>query len=430
MTDKVNSNVYIVDGVRTPFLKAGLSPGPFTASDLAVSAGRMVLTRMPFLPTDLDEVIVGCVMPGPKEMNIARVISLRLGCGKEVPAYTVARNCASGMEALDQAYKNILLGRSSLVLAGGTESMSHAPLYYSDKMVTWFNLMARAKTPAKRLSLLMSLRPSHFKPIIGLILGLTDHTVNLGMGQTAEIISDRFGINRNDMDEFTLLSHERLKKATDDGLFKDEMTELIDKNGKVYNFDEGLRRDGTLEKLGKLRPVFDKLGNVTAANSSQITDGSAMSVVCDEETVNKYNLEPLGVIKDIKWAGLDPAQMGLGPVFAIDKILKANNLSLNDIDYFEINEAFAGQFLACLEALKSDEFCKDELSVDKAYGEIPMDKVNIDGGAVSMGHPVGASGSRIVLHALNVLKRKNLKRAIATLCIGGGQGGAVLIERA
>lgn len=425
----MNKNVYIVDGVRTPFLKSGMSPGPFTASDLAVGAGRMVLTRMPFLPTDLDEVVVGCVMPGPREMNIGRVVSLRLGCGKKVPAYTVQRNCASAMEAIDQAYKNILLGRSSLVLAGGTESMSHAPLYYNDKMVTWFNHMARAKTPAKRLKLLMSLRSSHFKPLIGLILGLTDHTVKLSMGQTAEIISNRFGINRKDMDEFTLLSHERLANATDSGVFKEEMTELIDETGNVYNFDEGLRRDGTIEKLAKLRPVFDKLGNVTAANSSQITDGSAMCIVCDEETLNKYGLTPLGKIIDIKWAGLDPAQMGLGPVFATHKILKANNLKLTDIDYFEINEAFAGQVLACLKAFNDEKFCKEEFAMDKPYGVIPMDKFNIDGGAVSMGHPVGASGARITLHALNVLKRKNLKRAIATLCIGGGQGGAVLIER-
>lgn len=421
--------VYIVDGNRTPFLKAG-APGPFAAADLALQAGRPLLARQPFRPDQLDEVILGCVGPEADEANIGRIVSLRLGCGESVPAWTVARNCASGMQALDSATTNIAFGRSDLVLAGGTESMSHAPVLFHENFVTWLSEWARSKSIGQKLSALSKFKLSSLSPVIGLLKGLKDPVVGLSMGQTTEKIAWHFGINRQQMDLFAIRSHDRLAHAIDNGYFKDEIVPLYDTKGKAYTEDDGLRRGSTLEKLAKLRPVFDKpAGMVTAGNSAQITDGCAWIVLASEEAVKQYDLKPRGKIVDSQWAGLDPTQMGLGPVHASTPILQRNHLGLNDVDYWEINEAFAGQVLGCLAAWESDEYCRQQLGLDKAMGALDQERLNLDGGGISLGHPVGASGARIVLHALHVLERNNWQKAVSTLCIGGGQGGAMLIER-
>ena len=422
--------INIVDGTRTPFLKTGSKPGPFLASDLAVAAARPLLMRLGIAPEQLDEVILGCVMPTADEVNIARVVSLRLGCGKKVPAYTVQRNCASGMQAVDSAAKDIQLGRADLVLAGGTESMSHAPVLLNDQMVGWLGQWARARSVGQKAQALGQLRPTMFAPVIGLLRGLTDHTVGLSMGQTTEIIADRFGIDRGQMDAFSVRSHERLASATDSGAFAEELIPVYDAKGKHYAEDTGLRRDSSIEALAKLRAVFDKpYGKVTAGNSAQITDGAAWLVLASDKAVKQHKLPVLGRLLDVNWAGLDPAQMGLGPIHASTPLLQRHKLALSDIDVWEINEAFAGQVLGCLAAWESTDYCKTELGLKKAMGSINQTRLNMDGGGVSIGHPVGSSGARIILHCLNVLKRENLSRGIASLCIGGGQGGACLLER-
>lgn len=420
--------VYIVDGNRTPFLKVKGKPGPFTASDLAVQAGRALLARQPFEPNALDEVIVGCMMPGPDEANVARVIALRLGCGKHVPAWTVQRNCASGLQAIDCAADDIANGRSNLVLAGGVESMSHAPVLFNLEMVGWLADLNAAKSVGAKLGVFSKLRPKHLSPVIGLLRGLTDHTVGLSMGQTAEILAQRFNVTREDMDWYAMESHQRLAAAQDTGHLQ-EIETLYDASGKHYNADDGLRRDTDMARLAKLKPVFDRpFGKVTAGNSAQVTDGAAMLVLASEDAIKKYDLKVLGRIIDSHWAGLDPAQMGLGPAHAMAPILKRQHLSVADIDYWEINEAFATQVLACVRAWQDAEYCRTELGSDTAIGAIPRERLNVDGGGVSLGHPVGASGARVVLHLLNVLKRNGAKRGMASLCIGGGQGGAMLIE--
>jgi acetyl-CoA C-acetyltransferase len=421
--------VYVVDGSRTPFIKARGKPGPFKAADLAVAAGRPLLARQPFAPTEFDEVILGCVMPGPNEANIGRVSALRLGCGERVPAWTVQRNCASGMQSIDTAAHNIASGRSSLVLAGGVESMSHAPILFSDAMVHWLAAWAQARSAGARLKLLGSLRPGHLKPVIALLHGLTDPVVGLSMGQTAEILAHRFHISRDMMDSFALRSHQRLDTAHKQGHL-DEIEVMYDPQGNVYDHDDGVRADSTLEKLAKLRPVFDKgIGNVTAGNSAQITDGAAWVILASEDMVSRYNLPVMGELVDSQWAGLDPAQMGLGPVYAMAPIMLRHNFDSTDIDYYEINEAFAAQVLACLAAWQDTDFCRTELARDTAFSAIDEGRLNIDGGAVAIGHPVGASGARIVLHMLKVLQHRNARRGMTSLCIGGGQGGAMLIER-
>ncbi len=421
--------VYIVDGKRTPFLKARGKPGPFLASDLAVAAARPLMLRNNFEVADLDEVIVGCVMPTADEANIGRVIALRLGIPETVPAWTVQRNCASGLQALDSAYRNIKSGQSELVLAGGTEAMSRAPILYNDLMVNWLSLLMGAKTFGQKVSAFGKLRPAHLKPVIALIRGLTDPIVGLSMGQTTEEIAYRFGITREQMDEFAVSSHLRLADATDNGRLE-EIEAIYDNAGAFFDHDDGIRRDSSMENLAKLKPYFDrKYGMVTPGNSAQVTDGAAMLLLASDKAVKKYDLPVLAKITDSEWAGLSPRQMGLGPAHAMAPIMKRNKLAISDVDFWEINEAFAGQVLGCLKAWESKDYCMTELGIKDALGTIPHEQLNVDGGGISLGHPVGASGARIVLHLANTLKQNKAQRGIASLCIGGGQGGAMLIER-
>ena len=422
-----NRRVHVVDGARTPFLRAKTGLGPFTGSDLAVAAARPLVARQPFEATAFDEVIVGAAMPSADAANIGRVVSLRVGCGEKVPAWTVMRNCASGLQAIDTAYLNILAGRSSLVLAGGTDAMSHAPLLYGPVMVNWLAQWYAAKSFGQKAALATRFRLSQLAPVIAILRGLTDPVVKLSMGSTAEIVAKRFGITRAMMDAFAVESHRRLAFAQDNGHLK-EIEPLYDGDGTVYTADDGLRRDSAVEKLAKLKPVFDKTyGNVTAGNSSQITDGAAMLVIASEDVVREYNLKPLGTIVDSHWGALDPAEMGLGPVHAITPLLQRNHLKLEDLDAIEINEAFAAQVLGCVEAFADPVYMKEHFG--GSVGQVDRAKLNVDGGAIALGHPIGASGARVVLHALKVLERTGGKRAVASLCIGGGQGGAMLLER-
>ena len=425
--------VYVVDGARTPFLKSKNRPGPFSAADLATQAGRALLMRQPFAPRELDEVILGCAAPSVDEVNIGRVAALRIGCGEKVPAWTVMRNCASGMQAVDSAMTNIVAGRANLVLAGGVDALSRAPLLYGDKMVLWFSDMAAARTTGQRLALFARLPVANLlKPIIGIMKGLTDPMVGLLMGQTAENLAHRFGITRGQMDAFSVRSHRRVAEAQQKGWLAPgggEVEALYDANGKVYALDDGVRSDASMESLAKLKPFFDrKYGNVTPGNSSQITDGAAWLLLASEEALRRYDLAPLGRIVDSQWAGLDPAQMGLGPVHAATPILKRHGIGLNELDYWEINEAFAAQVLGCLAAWQDEKYCREELGLEGALGQLDEEKLNVDGGAIALGHPVGASGTRIVLHLLKTLKRTGKKRGIASICIGGGLGGAMLVE--
>ena len=421
--------VYVVDGARTPFLKAKGRLGPFSGGDLAVGCARALLARQKFSPTAFDEVIVGAAMPSADEANIGRVVALRVGCGDKVPAWTVMRNCASGMQALDSAYVNILAGKSHLVLAGGTDAMSHAPLLFGPAMVNWLADWYAAKSFGQRASVATKFRLSYLVPVIAILKGLTDPIVKLSMGATAEIVAKRFGITREMMDAFAAESHQRVLAGRAAGHYS-EIEPLIDAKGIVYREDDGVRTDSTKQRLAKLRPVFDKTyGNVTAGNASQVTDGAAMLILASEEAVAKYDLKPLGAIVDSQWSGLDPAEMGLGPVHAITPMLLRNGLGLKDLDCLEINEAFAAQALGCLAAWESEAYCKEKLGLSGAFGTMDRAKFNVDGGAIAIGHPIGASGARVVLHALKTLERTGGKRAAASLCIGGGQGGAMLLER-
>jgi acetyl-CoA C-acetyltransferase len=422
--------IYIVDGARTPFLKARNRPGPFAASDLATHAGRALLLRQRFDAAAIDEVILGCAAPSPDEVNIGRVAALRMGLSQKVPAWTVMRNCASGMQALDSAINNIRAGSSELVLAGGVDALSRAPLLFSEAMTLWLANWYAAKSVGQRAALLAQFRPGHIAPVIGLMKGLTDPIVGLLMGQTAENLAYRFGITRAEMDAFSAESHAKVLAGRKAGHYDGEVVPVFDAAGRLFAEDDGVREDSTPANLAKLKPFFDrKYGNVTAGNSSQVTDGGAWLVLASARAVEKHGLSPRGRIVDSQWAGLDPAEMGLGPVYAATPILKRHGLGLNDVDAWEINEAFAAQVIGCLRAWEDDAFCRNELGLPGAAGKLDPSKLNVDGGAIALGHPVGASGARIVLHVLTVLERTGGKRGIASICIGGGLGGAMLVER-
>jgi len=421
--------VYLIDGMRTPQLKARGLPGPFHASDLAVAAGQALLLRQPFAPDAIDEVVLGCVASGPDEANIARVTALRLGCGERVPAWTVQRNCASGLQALDSAAKDIALGRVDLVLAGGTEAMSRHPVLLNERAQRWLGELGRAASLPAKLRVLATLRPAHLKPVIGLLRGLTDPVVGISMGQTAEELATRFGIGREAMDAFAVQSHQRLAQAQTDGALDDEIAPLFSA-GQALERDDGVRADTTPVQLARLRPVFDRgVGRVTAGNSAQVSDGAACLLLASETAVHRYGLRPRARLVDIAWVGLDPAQMGLGPAYAIAELLQRQGWDSDAVDDWEINEAFAAQVLACLRALQDPDFCRAELERATPFAAIDSEQINRHGGGISLGHPVGASGARIAWHLVRVLEARGSKRGIASLCIGGGQGGALLLER-
>ena len=420
--------VYLVDGARTPFLKARGRPGPFRASDLAVAAGKALLARQPFRPGALDEVIFGCIIPGPDEANIARIIALRLGCDQATPAWTVQRNCGSGMQAIDCAALDIAHGRADLVLAGGTEAMSQSPVLHNDRMVRLLADLAGAKSVWGRLKALAGLRPAHLKPVLSLVRGLSDPITGLNMGQTAEMLANRFGISRERMDAYALGSHRRLARAQDEGRLG-EIAPLCGEDGVFRDRDEGLRRDASPEGLARLKPAFDPPhGRVTAGNSAQITDGAACVLLASGDAVARHGLPVLARVADCHWAGLAPEQMGLGPVHAMAPILRRRGLGTGDVDFWEINEAFAVQVLACQEAWSDAAYCRDELGQAEPFAPIDPERLNVDGGGVALGHPVGCSGTRIVLHLARALARTGARRGMASQCIGGGQGGALLLE--
>ncbi|WP_374499904.1 acetyl-CoA C-acyltransferase, partial [Zoogloea sp.] len=300
---------------------------------------------------------------------------------------------------------------------------------YSDAMVRWFAGWMGARSLGQKLAMVQRFRPGYLAPVIGIMKGLTDPVVGLLMGQTAENLAWKYGISREDMDAFAVESHRRVAAAQDAGHFADELVPLIERDGTVHAADDGLRRDASMAGMAKLKPFFDKkYGRVTPANSSQITDGATWLVLASAAAVERFGLEPMGRIVDSQWAGLEPEQMGLGPVHATTPILQRHGLGLGDLDLIEINEAFAAQVIACLRAWQDAEYCRSRLDLPGALGDIDPARLNVDGGAVALGHPVGASGARIVLHLLKALRRSGGKRGIATICIGGGQGGAMLVE--
>ena len=422
--------VVVVAGIRTPLGKAGGVFDQLSAVDLGALAVREVLTRSPLTRDDIDQVIIGNVIQPAEAANISRVIALSAGIPRSVPAHTVHRNCASGMQAVSDAAEKILAGRADVVLAGGVESMTHAPLLFHDQLRAAMARFQRAKSVQQKLSVAAAIAKAPWKPRIALLEGLTDPTVNLNMGQTAEVLAREFGVSRQQQDEYALTSHQRADAAWQSGWFDEEVMHLFAPPGFLpIHRDEGIRGDQSMQALAKLRPVFERpLGTVTAGNSSQITDGAAMLLLTHRAKAEAEDWPIMGYLYDWAYAGCDPERMGLGPVYAVHQLLKRRGLTVADLARLEINEAFATQVLACTKAMGSKQFAADKLGSNQAMGEPDPANLNAHGGAVAIGHPVGMSGARLVLTLLHQLKcDTGGGMGVASLCVGGGQGGAILM---
>ncbi|HEV2105483.1 MAG TPA: thiolase family protein [Candidatus Eisenbacteria bacterium] len=420
---------WILGGVRTPFAKAGTALKRVPAYELGRIAVGEAIARADLDPSRLDEVILGnCAMPA-EAANSARVAALRAGVPEPVPAFTVHRNCASGMEAVASAACRIAAGEAKLVLAGGMESMSRIPLQFPLEYSDWLEGVMRARSPLAKLGAFARFRPRLLAPRIALAEGLTDLVCGLNMGQTAEVLAREFRISRERQDAYALQSHQRAVAARE--RLREEIVPVFPPPAcEPLRDDVGPREGQTPEALAKLKPYFDRRnGTVTVGNSCQVTDGAVALLVGDDDAAATWTSAPLGRLSAFAFAGLSPARMGLGPVFAIAKALARANLTLADMELIEINEAFAAQVLACIAAAASPAFARAELGRDRALGEIPEERLNVNGGAIALGHPVGSSGARLLLTLLHELRRRNLKRGLAALCVGGGQGAAFVLER-
>lgn len=427
----MKERIAIVDGIRTPFAKAGTVLKHYSADDLGALSVRELMTRSSLTHANVDEVIIGNVAMPANAANIARVVALKAGFSHGISAYTVHRNCASGMESISTAANKILADEADIIVAGGTESMSNIPLLFNKKMTAFFERLSRAKTLGKRLSVLSSFRVSFLKPIVGIIEGLTDPVCGLIMGDTAENIAKQFKITRKEQDAFALESHLKALKAMGEDVFKEEVMSipLPPTFDAMMHQDNGPREGQTMEALAKLRPYFDRVnGTVTVGNSCPLTDGAAAVMVMKESKAKFLGLAPLGYLRAYAYSGLDPSVMGLGPVHAVNDVLEKTGMQLKDIELLEINEAFAAQVMGCLRAFESEAYCKTKLGRDKPLGTFDPSNLNVNGGAIAFGHPVGTTGTRLVITLLQALKRRGLKRGIASLCIGGGQGGAFIME--
>ena len=389
-------DVFVIDGARTAFGAFGGGLKDVTSHKMGVAAAKGAMERSAIDPSKVDNVVMGNVIQTHEGAPyLARHVALDAGVPIETPAFTLNRLCGSGLQAVVSATQSIKLGESEIGLAGGAENMSQSP--YVSRKARW------------------GIRMGPDVLVDTLSEALADNRAGCGMGVTAENLAEKYGITREDQDAFAARSHQEATRATQSGRLEDEMVTITieTRKGPVeINKDEHIRESATQEGLSKLRPAFKKDGGtVTPGNSSGINDGAAMLVVASEEAVNEESLEPMGRIVSWAVAGVEPTIMGIGPVPASRLALKRANLTVDDIDLIELNEAFAAQYLAC----------EEELGLDR-------EKVNVNGGAVAFGHPIGASGGRILLSLLYELKRREKKYGLATLCIGGGQGIAMVVE--
>jgi len=429
---KNGPEVWVVDGLRSPFVKSGTVLKDVKAVPLGVYVLRDLLYKLNLDPKKIDEVVIGNTGNPEDAANISRIIALEAGIPKDVPAYTVHRNCASALEAISQGFLKIKAGVAKTVVVGGTESMSNLPLLFSKPMTELFAGLMTARTIPQKLSILSKFRPAYLKPIIAIQEGLTDAVCGLNMGQTAELLARENGISREEQDRFALRSHIRAVEATERGRFKKEIAPMAlpPKYARFLDEDLGPRKGQTMEALGKLKPYFDRRnGTVTVGNACPITDGSSMLMLMRADAAKAEGYTPLGRIRSYAFAGLEPERMGLGPAYSTPKALDAAGVGMKDIGLVELNEAFAAQVLAVVKAFSSRKFAQEKLGRTEAIGEIRDEILNVNGGAIALGHPVGTTGCRLVLTLLKEMQERDVQLGLATLCIGGGQGGSVVVER-
>lgn len=439
-------DVVLVDGVRTPLAKAGTKLKKVHPAELGKVALKQLIAQTNLDVHSVEEVIIGNTGNPVDSVNISRVIALNAGIPLATSAYTVHRNCASGLESISNGFEKIKSGTMDVVVAGGAENMSQMPTLLPQKFQDIYDKLFAAKGPQQALPILWKLfqadlkqirallqgnmKDEHF-PTISVMAGLTDPFVGINMGQTAEILAKEWGLSREVQDRFALRSHQLASKATQEGRMREEITPvyLAPEYKELVMDDVGPRENQTIEALAKLRPFFDKAtGTITAGNSCPITDGAAMVLLMSREKAEAMGYKPLARIRSYGFAGLEPERMGLGPVYSTPLALKRAGLTMKDMGLVELNEAFAAQVLSCQKAFDSDKFAQEKLGLSAKIGEVRDEILNVNGGAIALGHPIGVTGTRITLTAAKEMKRRNVQFGLATLCIGGGQGGSIILE--
>ncbi len=422
-------NAVLVDGARIPFLKSGTDYNNMMAYDLGRMAIQGLLARNNIPVNSIDRVIMGNVIQEVRTSNVARESALGAGIPITVPAFTTSMACISSNQAITSGIDLIRSGQSKTILAAGTETMSDIPVRFKKKFRQNILAARKYKSPLEFLKFFRGLGLKDFLPELPAI---AEFSTGETMGQSADRMAARFGASREDQDAFAMRSHQLAAKATSDGLLDSELiTAKIPPKFGIVQHDNGFRSDTTMEKLGKLRPAFIKpYGTITAGNASFLTDGASACFVMEEQTALSLGLTPKAYLREYNYVSQDPGdELLLGPAYATPKVLDSMGLSLDDIDVFELHEAFAGQVLSVINALDSEAFSKKSLKRDKKVGLIPMDKLNTLGGSLSLGHPFGATGVRLVTTAANRLIREDGKYALVTACAAGGQGHAIILER-
>ncbi len=418
----------IIDGVRTPFAKAGGALKDIPAEELGRIAVGELIQKTGLDPALVDEVIIGTVSQLVDTANVSRVIAQLAGLPARVPSYTVNRNCASGLEAIGSGLEKIRAGLADVVIAGGVESMSRIPIFYYGKRLTEILVEAsKARTLPAKIAKLFQIRPRDLKPQM---VSQTDPLVDMRMGDTAEVLAKEFDVSREEQDAFALMSHARAIAAAP--RLAEEIVPVYPDSGepRVVKKDMGPREGQRIEDLARLKPVFDRRnGSVTAGNASPITDGASALLIMNEDRARALGYRPLGRIRAYAYAGLDPARMGLGPAHATPRALDRAKMKLSDMELIEMNEAFASQVIANEKAFSSKTFAREQLGREEAIGEIDRARLNVNGGAIAIGHPLGATGARLMLTILYELRRRGQSIGLVTLCVGGGQGAAFVVER-
>ncbi len=421
--------VVLIDGCRTPFLRSGTNYTDLMSYQLGQFAIKGLLTKTGIDPAIVDKVVMGVVVANMKTPNVAREAALTAGIPNKTPCHTVSQACISANRAIADGCLEIMTGQADVVIAGGIDHTSDTPIQFPRKMRKKLFAAQKLKTMGDSLKFLFSLRPSDFVPERPKV---AEYTTNRVMGEDCDIMAARFRVSREEQDEFAVRSHQLAAKAHEAGHLPEEMVEVaIPPKFKVINCDNGVRGNSTMEKVKKLRPAFDrKFGTLTAANSSFLTDGAAATLIMSEEKAKELGLTPKAEVVDFTFTGQSlEDELLLGPTYAVAKLLEKTGMSLDDFDVIEFHEAFAGQILANLRALASDEFAQKHLGRDSAVGDVNMEKFNLWGGSLSIGHPFGATGARIMTTTANRLIKEGGQYGLLAACAAGAHGHAMILKR-
>ena len=422
--------VAVVRGLRTPFAKSGTHYAHLSALDLGKLVVAELVQRSGIDPNTIQEIVFGNVIPSVKAPNIAREIVLGTGLPRKVPGYTVSKACASSNQAITSAADMIFRGYADIVVAGGSESLSDIPILFSKNFADALVSSSKQKSVGGKLGSFRKIRPKDLAPDAPAI---AESTTGLTMGESAEKMAKENGITREAQDKFALQSHHRAAEATASGRFKEEVMTVLVPPGydDVVETDNLIRGDSTLEAMAKLRPVFDrKYGTITAANASPLTDGAAAVILMSEDKAKALGIKPIGFIKSYAYAATDPFdQLLQGPVFALPVALERAKIALKDIGVIEMHEAFAAQVLSNIQWIGSKKIAQERLGRSEPVGDIDPEKINLTGGSIALGHPFGATGSRIVTTVCNELQRTGQQYGLVTVCAAGGMGVAMVLER-